>query len=589
MKKQYLRLLCALFSLLCVLWLVTACGSQAQSNETTDPPTTTTEVTTAETTAVQEYFSLSGQTYVIRPEGTVSEDMLTAIKLISNAGKALVDGGLTVSEDWYRDELVRNEFEILLGNTNRPESAAAMEGLAYYDYVYEVISPNVVVICGGSDNATMKAVQKFLLDCYSYRTGQGGEHRDIPVGTSYTYRQEYDLTLTLCGKPIENYTIVHKDSALHLAAAKVMQSQISKACGIKLPLITSENYQGGDAILLGMADVNGSHLYRDYGSYSMALCYEKQGEEIRVIVDSTANVNMVAQAFADSVLAGVPNKGTFDIELSAEARIYCTCTDAMYGLSLVTATEETVTDGLSYSKRTYRDKNGKPVVAYVLEADPSKVELLNATPNYGDVIHNAKATTLEAMKSVAAAGYEVLAGVNADFFRINGDYSPQGLCVKQGKVLSSVNSRPWFGITKDGRAVVGTAPDYSQYAGKLQEAVGGSAVLLRNGLVENVGYLSDSKSDRHPRTVAGVKADGTLLLIAVDGRQTNLSNGASLSDLAWILLELGATDAVNLDGGGSTTIITCNEAGKYSVRNSPSDGSLRKVYNSVVVVRKKES
>jgi hypothetical protein len=53
-----------------------------------------------------------------------------------------------------------------------------------------------------------------------------------------------------------------------------------------------------------------------------------------------------------------------------------------------------------------------------------------------------------------------------------------------------------------------------------------------------------------------------------------------------ILLELGAVDAVNLDGGGSTTFITCPEAGKYNVLNSPSDGSLRPVYNSLVVVKK---
>ena len=259
----------------------------------------------------------------------------------------------------------------------------------------------------------------------------------------------------------------------------------------------------------------------------------------------------------------------------------------MYGLSLVeVSAAETITDGLIYTKRSYKDRDGKPVIAYVLEANLNKVSLLNATPNYGNVIYNAKATTVDAMVSASAAGLDVVAGVNADFFRINSDYSPQGLCIKQGKVLSSANDRPWFGITTDGTPVVGSASDYAKYHGKLQEAVGGSTVLLKNGFVENVGYLSDSKTDRHPRTLVGIREDGTVLIIAIDGRQAALSNGASWSDMAWILLELGAVDAINLDGGGSTTFVTCPAPKKYQVRNSPSDGSLRLVYNSLIVVKK---
>ena len=572
--------------LLAAVLLLSACGGDPKPAETTVSESTTVQTTT-EASAVEEFFTLSADARVIRPTGEISDDMLTAIKLFTSAGKEMLDGGLTITEDWYRGELVRHELEILLGVTNRPESGAAYEELSYFDYMYEVVSPNVVVICGGSDSATLKAAQKFLMDCYGYRTGKSAEAKDIPVGTSYVYRHEYDLTLSLCGKPIEEYTIVYKDNELHKTAAKLLQRNLSKATGIRLKLATTAEFQGGSAILLGMSDTAGAHLYRDYGSYSFAMGYEKQGEDVRVIADSTANINLVAQAVADTMLAGVPNKGEYNIDLDEEARIYCACTDAMYGFALVEVRDEAViTDGLRYSKRTYRDKDGKPVVAYVMEADPAKVDILNATPNYGDVIHNAKATTAAAMKAAEAAGLQVWGGVNADFFRINGDYSPQGLCVKQGKVLSNVNDRPWFGMTKDGKPVMGTAADYSKYAGKLQEAVGGSAILLKNGLVENVGYQAASKTDRHPRTIVGVRADGTVLLIAVDGRQPAISNGASLADLAGILLELGAVDGINLDGGGSTTFITTNGSGKYTIRNSPSDGSLRNVYNSLIVTAK---
>lgn len=580
------RYLALVLTLLLAAGLMISCGGETPA-QTTTATDTTQAVTTAQTEPPIEYFKLTSQARVIRPEGELSEDMATAVKILTSAGKALVEGGIEISEDWYRDEMVRGEIEILLGQTNRPESGERAEMLAYYDYTYEIVSPGVVVICGGSDSATLKAVQKFLLDCYSYRAGQSGENRDVPVGTSYTYRHDYGLTLTLCGQPLDSFSIVYKDTKLHREAAELLRSQFSRKNGCLLSLVTSEEFKGGNAILLGMSDTDGSHLMRDYGSYSMSLHSTTVGDGIRVIADSTANIHMVAGAVADTLLAGVPTKGTYDITLPTEPRIYAATTDAMYGLSTVSVSDaETLTDGLIYTKRVYRDRDGKPVVAYVLEADLSKVSLLNATPNYEDVIHNAKATTLEAMKSVAAAGYDVVAGVNADFFRINGDYSPQGLCIKQGKVLSGVAGRPWFGVTRDGKAVMGDAAAYGKYTGQLQEAVGASTVLLKNGLVENVGYLSASKADRHPRTVVGTRADGTVLIIAVDGRQAALSNGASYSDLAMILLELGATDAVNLDGGGSTTFITCSETGKYSVRNSPSDGTLRKVYNSLAVVKK---
>jgi len=71
---------------------------------------------------------------------------------------------------------------------------------------------------------------------------------------------------------------------------------------------------------------------------------------------------------------------------------------------------------------------------------------------------------------------------------------------------------------------------------------------------------------RHPRTAAGARADGTLLLVTVDGRQPAASVGMSCDELADLMRELGAVDAVNLDGGGSTTMV----AGSRTL-NQPSD------------------
>ena len=85
---------------------------------------------------------------------------------------------------------------------------------------------------------------------------------------------------------------------------------------------------------------------------------------------------------------------------------------------------------------------------------------------------------------------------------------------------------------------------------------------------------------RHPRTAAGVTRDGrTLLLVVVDGRQPGWSIGATLPELAGLLIEAGAWTALNLDGGGSTTMWRREPGGAGRVLNRPSDRRVRPVAN----------
>lgn len=79
-------------------------------------------------------------------------------------------------------------------------------------------------------------------------------------------------------------------------------------------------------------------------------------------------------------------------------------------------------------------------------------------------------------------------------------------------------------------------------------------VMIRNGKLTDSSQWTYIKDGRAPRTALGVKADGTLLLYAVDGRQSSYSNGLGQLDLAEELLEQGCQWAVNLDGGGSTAM-----------------------------------
>ena len=92
---------------------------------------------------------------------------------------------------------------------------------------------------------------------------------------------------------------------------------------------------------------------------------------------------------------------------------------------------------------------------------------------------------------------------------------------------------------------------------------------------------------RHPRTAIGIKADGTVLLLTVDGRQQN-SAGMSLFELTKVMKWLGCTSAINLDGGGSTTLWV-KGYGDNGVVNYPSDNKKwdhegqRKVANVIYI------
>ncbi len=85
---------------------------------------------------------------------------------------------------------------------------------------------------------------------------------------------------------------------------------------------------------------------------------------------------------------------------------------------------------------------------------------------------------------------------------------------------------------------------------------------------------------RNPRTLAGVRPDGTLLLVTVDGRRPGWSAGMTLTEAARLMRSLGAADALNLDGGSSSTMFVRGE-----VVNRPSDGvGERPVSNGLFVL-----
>jgi hypothetical protein len=111
----------------------------------------------------------------------------------------------------------------------------------------------------------------------------------------------------------------------------------------------------------------------------------------------------------------------------------------------------------------------------------------------------------------------------------------------------------------------------------LEQAVGGHPVLLRDGQPLPLDTSDRKISDRHPRTVIGWDDHGAVWIVVTDGRQDH-SRGLTLAEATAHLQGLGATHAVNLDGGGSSTMVArCPDSTELCVRNRPSDGFERSV------------
>lgn len=130
------------------------------------------------------------------------------------------------------------------------------------------------------------------------------------------------------------------------------------------------------------------------------------------------------------------------------------------------------------------------------------------------------------------------------------------------------------------------APIEAEQAESWREArsiIGGGPQLIKNGRVEITNtaekILPSFINDGHPRTAIAKLKSGEILLVTVDGRQPGESIGMSLTMLADLLIEFGAVEAINLDGGGSTTMVIKNK-----LVNKPSDATGERPVSDAILV-----
>jgi hypothetical protein len=156
-----------------------------------------------------------------------------------------------------------------------------------------------------------------------------------------------------------------------------------------------------------------------------------------------------------------------------------------------------------------------------------------------------------------------------------GEQEIRGLVVSDGEVVSRIDEdkpRSAVVVSTDHRVAIIDPPIDTE---GVVTAIGGYGDLLRNGAVIPPQEKQKFIDELHPRTALGIDDEGrTLILVVVDGRQPGYSEGVSLPELAEMMRLLGADDAVNLDGGGTSTMVVATPSGGFRLVNRPIQGGV---------------
>ena len=150
-----------------------------------------------------------------------------------------------------------------------------------------------------------------------------------------------------------------------------------------------------------------------------------------------------------------------------------------------------------------------------------------------------------------------------DVYPKSGDgVAPIGLAASQGVQYSTLtDGEPVLYIGRNNRA------QFNSAGGKIYNAISGNLLLVARGAV-----IPDLGDTPEPRTALALDRRGrTLLILVVDGRQPGYSEGATLDELAALILEFGGYTGMNMDGGGSSTLVRESATGGAQVLNSPVD------------------
>lgn len=234
--------------------------------------------------------------------------------------------------------------------------------------------------------------------------------------------------------------------------------------------------------------------------------------------------------------------------------------------------------GLSYRKATFRSLYGVPQEISVFEISPKYYHL--------DVlIHQPKEET-----SVAARRSKALAAVNGSYFNMKAGNS---VCYlrKDGVVIDTTSTGTLSTVSNGAllirkgklKLIPWSVTDEKNCRLKKGTVLSSGPLMLLEGKVRDFSACNaDFVHTKHPRSAVVLTKDKKIWFVVVDGRMKGKAEGINIPELSHLIRVLGGKDALNLDGGGSSTlwsVLLPNQG----IANIPSGGAERKVANSLCV------
>ena len=230
-------------------------------------------------------------------------------------------------------------------------------------------------------------------------------------------------------------------------------------------------------------------------------------------------------------------------------------------------------NGVTYEIQTRKEPRAAVIHIVTIDLRTSGISFLVTPGKAGEKYPLTARTTSE-----FAREFHAQLAINGDFYspwasRTPWDYYPHsgdpvtvhGFTSSRGNVYTE-GERKWDAPTLYLSAK--NKPSLKRPADQIFNAISGNLFLVREGKAD-VHPRPDSNLPE-PRTAIGFDASGSkLILILVDGRQPNYSEGLDVDELAALFVQQGAWAAINLDGGGSTTLVSETKPGHWEVLNSP--------------------
>ncbi|MEM7332161.1 MAG: phosphodiester glycosidase family protein [Chloroflexota bacterium] len=229
--------------------------------------------------------------------------------------------------------------------------------------------------------------------------------------------------------------------------------------------------------------------------------------------------------------------------------------------------EKQIDVGTRYERFVF---SGPNIVAHVVEID------LNQTQATFKVTSTDEADQFEPLKTTSFLNqFGSQIAINGSFYQVNrqsGAFQPIGMVISDGVVENNGRSRyPALCISNSnqiGIEAAGICPEGTA------QGIAGNVLVVNNGNAinaRNSRFPGRANAFRpEPRTAVGLSEDGrTMWLVVVDGRQPSYSVGMTMDELGEFMAGLGVETAVNLDGGGSSTLVTQNWYGRATTLNSP--------------------